>query len=158
MAEIINDQPPPPPPPPPTNPPAPFNAKDFVVQKGYWLTGKNYFQWSQFIRHTLKCCDMLDHIEGNPPLVTAPNFPSWDKDDSAIITWLWNSISPEISRNCMYLSSAKAVWEYLRHSYSMKQNMSACYDLKRKIFNTKQGNLSITEYFGVLNGFWIELD
>ncbi|KAI5400316.1 hypothetical protein KIW84_065271 [Lathyrus oleraceus] len=36
--------------------------------------------------------------------------------------------------------------------------MSACYDLKRKIFNTKQGNLSITEYFGVLNGFWIELD
>ncbi|KAI5445651.1 hypothetical protein KIW84_013754 [Lathyrus oleraceus] len=156
MAEIINDQPPPPPP--PTNPPAPFNAKDFVVQKGYWLTGKNYFQWSQFIRHTLKCCDMPDHIEGNPPLVTAPNFPSWDKDDSAIITWLWNSISPEISRNCMYLSSAKAVWEYLRRSYSMKQDMSACYDLKRKIFNTKQGNLSITEYFGVLNGFWIELD
>ncbi|XP_050920466.1 uncharacterized protein LOC127138110 [Lathyrus oleraceus] len=120
MAEIINDQPPPPPPPPPTNPPAPFNAKDFVVQKGYWLIGKNYFQWSQFIRHTLKCCDMLDHIEGNPPLVTAPNFPSWDKDDSAIITWLWNSISPEISRNCMYLSSEKAVWEYLRRSYSMK--------------------------------------
>ncbi|KAI5430357.1 hypothetical protein KIW84_034803 [Lathyrus oleraceus] len=40
----------------------------------------------------------------------------------------------------------------------MKQDMSACYDLKRKIFNTKQGNLSITEYFGVLNGFWIELD
>ncbi|KAI5412098.1 hypothetical protein KIW84_056961 [Lathyrus oleraceus] len=158
MAEIINDQPPPPPPPPPTNPPAPFNAKDFVVQKGYWLTGKNYFQWSQFIRHTLKCCDMLDHIEGNPPLVTAPNFPSWDKDDSAIITWLWNSISPEISRNCMYLSSAKAVWEYLRHSYSMKQNMSACYDLKRKIFNTKQGNLSITEYFGVLNGLNVEFD
>ncbi|KAI5416017.1 hypothetical protein KIW84_041169 [Lathyrus oleraceus] len=39
MAEIINDQPPPPPPPPPTNPPAPFNAKDFIVQKGYWLTG-----------------------------------------------------------------------------------------------------------------------
>ncbi|KAI5418768.1 hypothetical protein KIW84_043117 [Lathyrus oleraceus] len=37
MAEIINDQPPPPPPPPPTNPPAPFNAKDFVVQKGYML-------------------------------------------------------------------------------------------------------------------------
>ncbi|KAI5442315.1 hypothetical protein KIW84_011401 [Lathyrus oleraceus] len=58
----------------------------------------------------------------------------------------------------MYLSSAKAIWEYLRRSYSMKQDMSACYDLKRKIFNTKQGNLSITEYFGVLNGFWIELD
>ncbi|KAI5427289.1 hypothetical protein KIW84_032631 [Lathyrus oleraceus] len=37
MAKIINDQPPPPPPPPPTNPPAPFNAKDFVVQKGYML-------------------------------------------------------------------------------------------------------------------------
>lgn len=43
MAEIINDQPPPPPtpPPPPANPPVPFNTKDFVVQKGYWLTGND---------------------------------------------------------------------------------------------------------------------
>ncbi|KAK2419471.1 hypothetical protein QL285_041567 [Trifolium repens] len=36
--------------------------------------------------------------------------------------------------------------------------MSACYDLKRKIFNAKQENLPITEYFGVLNSLWIELD
>jgi hypothetical protein len=37
-------------------------------------------------------------------------------------------------------------------------DMSACYDLKRKIFNTKQGNLPVTDYFGVLNSLWIELD
>jgi predicted outer membrane lipoprotein len=40
----------------------------------------------------------------------------------------------------------------------MKQDMYACYDLKRKIFNTKQGNLPVTEYFGVLNALWTELD
>ncbi|CAI8598047.1 unnamed protein product [Vicia faba] len=58
----------------------------------------------------------------------------------------------------MYLSMAKAVWDYFCRRYSMKQDMSSCYDLKRKIFNTKQGSLSVNDYFGVLNGFWIELD
>ncbi|KAK2458660.1 hypothetical protein QL285_005791 [Trifolium repens] len=69
-----NDPPPsPPPPPPPSVIPPPFNAKDFVIQKGYWLNGeKNYFQWSQLIRQTLKGCDMIDHLDGDPPLVTAP--------------------------------------------------------------------------------------
>ncbi|KAK2431390.1 hypothetical protein QL285_029617 [Trifolium repens] len=101
---------------------------------------------------------MIDHLDGDPPLVTAPNFSSWDKDDYVIITWLWNSISLEISRNCMFLPTAQAIWNYLSCSYSMKQDMSAWYDLKRKIFNTKQGNLPVTEYFGVLNSLWIELD
>src|SRR6266487_2360674 len=156
--EQVENNPPPPPPPSPVIPP-PFNAKDFVIQKGYWLHGeKNYFQWSQLIRQTLKGCDLIDHLEGDPPVVTAPNFSSWDKDDSVIITWLWNSISPEISRNCMFLSTARAIWDYLSCSYSMKQDMSACYDLKRKIFNSKQGNLPVTEYFGALNALWIELD
>jgi hypothetical protein len=41
MAEIVND---PPPPPPPLVITPPFNAKDFVIQKGYWFNGeKNYF-------------------------------------------------------------------------------------------------------------------
>jgi hypothetical protein len=37
---------------------------------------------------------MIEHLDGDPLLVIAPNFSSWDKDDSVIIMWLWNSISP----------------------------------------------------------------
>lgn len=40
----------------------------------------------------------------------------------------------------------------------MKQDISVCYELKTKIFNTKQGTLYVTYYHGTLSGFWIELN
>ncbi|RDX77114.1 hypothetical protein CR513_42819, partial [Mucuna pruriens] len=38
------------------------------------------------------------------------------------------------------------------------KDSAACYDIKSKIFNSRQGTLSIIEYYGTLNGLWIELD
>ncbi|RDX74161.1 putative mitochondrial protein, partial [Mucuna pruriens] len=40
----------------------------------------------------------------------------------------------------------------------MKKDSTACYDIESKIFNSRQGTLSVTEYYGTLNGLWIELD
>lgn len=45
---------------------------------------KKLFQWSQIIHLTLKGCDMLDHIEENPSLVTDTNFLMWDTDNILI--------------------------------------------------------------------------
>ncbi|RDX85726.1 hypothetical protein CR513_33043, partial [Mucuna pruriens] len=40
----------------------------------------------------------------------------------------------------------------------MKNDSSACYDIGSKIFNSRQGTLSVIEYYLTLNGLWIELD
>ena len=40
----------------------------------------------------------------------------------------------------------------------MKKDTAACYELKNKVFNTKQGGLSVTDFYGTLNGLWIKLD
>src|ERR1044072_4689108 len=40
----------------------------------------------------------------------------------------------------------------------MKQDFATCFELENKVFNSKQGTLSVTEYHGILNGFWTELD
>ncbi|RDX89315.1 hypothetical protein CR513_28967, partial [Mucuna pruriens] len=40
----------------------------------------------------------------------------------------------------------------------MKEDSAACYDIESKIFNSRQGTLCVTEYYGTLNGLWIELD
>ncbi|PIN16938.1 hypothetical protein CDL12_10408 [Handroanthus impetiginosus] len=40
----------------------------------------------------------------------------------------------------------------------MKQDIAICYELKTKIFSTKQGNLSVTDYYGLLNRIWNELN
>ncbi|RDX83661.1 hypothetical protein CR513_35397, partial [Mucuna pruriens] len=121
---------------------------------------RNYLQWAQYIRTTLKGCNKFSHIEGNGPPKDDPKFEAWDDEDSLIMTWLWNSMTPEISPNYMFYSSAREIWENLIETYSIKKkkDSTVCYDIESKIFNSRQGTFSVTEYYATLNGLWIELD
>ena len=38
------------------------------------------------------------------------------------------------------------------------QDATLIYEIKTKITTTKQGTLSITEYYNVMKGLWLELD
>ncbi|RDX81797.1 hypothetical protein CR513_37480, partial [Mucuna pruriens] len=58
----------------------------------------------------------------------------------------------------MFYSSVREIWENLIETYSMKKDSTACYDIESKIFNSRQGTLSVIENYGTLNGLWIELD
>ncbi|RDX81894.1 hypothetical protein CR513_37386, partial [Mucuna pruriens] len=40
----------------------------------------------------------------------------------------------------------------------LQKDFVACYDIKSKIFNSRQRTFSVTKYYGTLNGLWIELD
>jgi len=70
------------------------------------LNGRNYLQ---FIRRTLKGTGRLNHIEGEAISPDNPSFQIWDNDDSRIITWLWGSMTTEISKNYMFYSSAREI-------------------------------------------------
>ena len=129
-----------------------------MLQSSYRLDGNNYLQWAQLVRATLKGRKKLSHLEGNSPAKTDSKYEDWDNEDSLIMTWLWNSMTPEISRNCMFFSTAKEIWENLCQTYSMKKDTAAWYEIENKIFHTSQGSLSVTNYYGMLNGLWIELD
>ncbi|RDX63014.1 hypothetical protein CR513_58598, partial [Mucuna pruriens] len=135
-------------------------AKDKVITLGpnelpnlvssYHLDGCNYLQWAQYICTTLKGRKKLSHIEGNGLPRDDPKFEAWDDEDSLIMTWLWNSDFGNKLK--LY------IWENLIETYSMKEGSAACYDIESKIFNSRQGTLSVIEYYGTLNGLWIELD
>ncbi|QHO08410.1 uncharacterized protein DS421_14g472380 [Arachis hypogaea] len=70
-----------------------------VLQGSYPFDGRNYLQWSQLVRTTLKGRKKLNHLERNPPATTDPKYEAWDDEDALIMTWLWHSMTPEISRN-----------------------------------------------------------
>ncbi|RDX61332.1 hypothetical protein CR513_60450, partial [Mucuna pruriens] len=61
-----------------------------------------------YIRTTLKGRKKLSHIEENDPPRDDPKFEAWDDEDSLIMTWLWNSMTLEISRNYMFYSSVRS--------------------------------------------------
>ncbi|RDX70253.1 hypothetical protein CR513_50526, partial [Mucuna pruriens] len=117
----------------------------------YRLNNRNYLQWAQYIRTTLKGRKKLSNIEGNDLSRDDPKFEAWDDENSLIMTWLWNSMTPEINRNYMFYCSIREIWKNLIETYSMKKDFVAFYDIERKIFNSRQGILSVTEYYETLN-------
>ncbi|RDX63810.1 hypothetical protein CR513_57709, partial [Mucuna pruriens] len=107
----------------------------------YRLDNRNYLQWAQYIHTTLTGRKKLSHIEGNYSPRDDPKFEAWDDDDSLIMTCLWNSMTPKISQNYMFYSSENPI-----ETYSIKKDSIAYYDIESKIFNSRQGTLSVTEY------------
>jgi len=80
------------------------NSEELLnIQAAYRQNGKNYLRWSQVVRTSLKGKGKLSHLLGIRPKPGDPRFHAWDEEDSMIMSWLWNSMTPEISDTCMLL-------------------------------------------------------
>ena len=128
------------------------------IQTAYMLTGKNYLKWSQFVQTYLKGKRKLSHLIGTGPKPEDPKFAAWDEADSMIMSWLWNTMSPEVSDTYMFLSTAKEVWDAVRQTYSKARDAAQVYEIKVKTSAMKQGNKTVTEYANSLQTLWQELD
>jgi len=124
----------------------------------YRFDGTNYSQWSQVVCTFLKGHRRISHLTGNSPKEEDPRFRSWDEKDSMIMSWLWNSIKLEISKNLMFLTTAKAIWENLQQTYSKKKDAELIYELKNQVSSTKQGGMFVTEYYNWMIGLWLQID
>ena len=120
------------------------------IQSAYRLNGKNYLKWSQLVRTFLKGKGKIGHLLGTGPEKVTAGFEAWDEEDSMIMSWLWNSMTPEISDTCMFLPSAKAIWDTVYQTYSKVHDAALIYEIKTKTTATKQGTKSVTEYANLL--------
>ena len=57
----------------------------------------------------LKGKGKINHLMGKGLKPGDPRFEVWDVEDSMIMAWLWNSMTPEISDTCMFLAMAKDI-------------------------------------------------
>lgn len=128
------------------------------IQVAYRLNGKNYLKWSQMVRKFLKGRGKLGHLLGNGPKQGDPKFDAWDEQDSMVMSWLWNSMVLEINDTCMFLNTAKDIWEAVRQTYSKVRDAAQIYAIKIKVTASKQGDRSVTEYSNLLKGLWQEMD
>ena len=58
---------------------------------------------------------------------------------------------------CLFLKSAKAIWDKIQGTYSKVGNTSNIFKLERKIERTSQGDHSVTAYYNQLETLWQEL-
>ena len=84
------------------------------IQAAYKLDGKNYLKWSQLVRTAVKGKGKISHLMSTGPKPEDPRFEVWDEEDSIIMAWLWNSMTPEISDTCMFLATAKDIWDAIQ--------------------------------------------
>ena len=75
-----------------------------------------------------------------------------------IMSWLWNSMVPEISGTCMFFTTTKEIWDVVNETYSKVYDVTQIFEIKTRIYATRQGDRSITEYANILKILWQELD
>jgi len=75
---------------------------------GIKLNGTNFQQWSRSVKIALRTRTKLTFIDGSckKPPPTSLNYEQWIRCDSMVVSWLLNSIVPELSEAFLYTSSA----------------------------------------------------
>jgi len=76
------------------------------------------------VRTFLKGRGKISHLTAFPPKATDSIFPTWDVEDFQIMSWLWNAMLPEVSRNYMFLGFTREIWKVVKQTYSKIQDAS----------------------------------
>jgi hypothetical protein len=121
------------------------------------LKGSNYLQWSRAVIVFLTGRGKESYLTTTKP-TDATKISKWIKEDAQIMTWLWNSLEPDVFNNVSYLESSKDIWDTLHLMYSSEVNITRIHELYQDMFSLQQGDRSIEEYFSLLQGMWDELN
>ncbi|RVX09169.1 hypothetical protein CK203_013737 [Vitis vinifera] len=67
-------------------------------------------------------------------------------------------MKPSIGKTYMFLPTTKDVWDAIRETYSDAENASQIFEIKTRLWQMKQGDREVTEYYTEMLGLWQELD
>ncbi|RVW31424.1 hypothetical protein CK203_086764 [Vitis vinifera] len=63
-----------------------------------------------------------------------------------------------IGKTYMFLPTAKDVWDAIWETYSDAENASQIFEIKMRLWQMKQGDREVTEYYTEMLGLWQDLD
>lgn len=69
-----------------------------------------------------------------------------------------NSMKPSIGKNYLFMPTARDIWEAVREMYSDAEDSSQIFEIKTKLWQLKQGERDLTEYYMEMTTLWQELD
>lgn len=96
--------------------------------------------------------------EAKEPNKPDPTWKKWKAKNSLIMSWMINSMEPNIGKPYLFLSTARKVWEDVRDCYSDLENCSQICHLKTHLWQSKQGDRDVTTYYNLMLTLWQELD
>ncbi|RVW82461.1 Retrovirus-related Pol polyprotein from transposon RE2 [Vitis vinifera] len=120
--------------------------------------GDNYDDWASDIQLALEARRKFEFLEGT---ITGPQPPytqsDWNTVNAMLVSWITNTIDPEVKSTLSKFRDAKRLWEHLKQRYAMV-NGPRIQQLKTSIAKCEQSkSMSVTTYYGQLNVLWEEL-
>ncbi|XP_058761729.1 uncharacterized protein LOC131635138 [Vicia villosa] len=123
------------------------------------LSGTNYHSWSRAVQVALRSKHKLHFINGALPRPPDEDRDSiaWDRCNTMIMSWLSNSVEPEISQSILWMETAAEIWSELKERF-YQGDVFRISDIQEEIYTLKQGDCTISAYYTKMKKLWQELD
>ncbi|XP_019179931.1 PREDICTED: uncharacterized protein LOC109175134 [Ipomoea nil] len=106
----------------------------------------------------LSCKNKLRFVDGSilKPSKNDRKYEVWECCNDLVMTWIIRSLFPMIGRSALWIDTAYDIWRYLKRRFS-QQDLFRIAEIKCEIYQTKQGDSSLNEYFTQQKLLWDEL-
>nr|GMD22815.1 uncharacterized protein LOC109150247 [Ipomoea batatas] len=133
------------------------NENPALVLVSVPLDGPNYLPWARAMTMALSCKNKIKFVNGSitKPLEDDPKFDVWSRVFSGL-SWIVRSLSPMVGQSVLWIDTAYGVWNDLKRRFS-QQDLFRIAQIKCEIYQTKQGDSSLNEYFTHQKLLWDEL-
>ncbi|XP_045832254.1 uncharacterized protein LOC123923607 [Trifolium pratense] len=123
------------------------------------LSGPNYHTWSRAMMVALRSKHKLHFINGAlpRPLDEDRDSIAWDRCNTMIMSWISNSVDPEISQSILWMDTASEIWKELKDRF-YQGDVFRISDIQEEIYTLKQGECTISAYYTKMKKLWQELD
>ncbi|GAV92017.1 UBN2_3 domain-containing protein, partial [Cephalotus follicularis] len=124
------------------------------------LDGTNYLVWSSACKFAIGSRGYKGFLTGDTtkPNETGPSQEKWETTNYLLMSYLTSSMDPGISRGYMLLDTSAVIWKTAETTYSHVGSKAQRYEIRKKIRETTQKELSVSQYYSTLKTLWHELD
>ena len=123
------------------------------------LNGRYFLELAKSVKLAIDGQGKLGFLTGEEktPKESDTLFRKWRSENSLIATWLLNSMEESIRKPYLFMST-KEIWVVVRETYYDLENHSQAFELKTRLWNSKQGETDITTNYNNMLALWQELD
>nr|XP_009775954.1 PREDICTED: uncharacterized protein LOC104225791 [Nicotiana sylvestris] len=133
------------------------NPGTILVTKQF--NGDCFGAWRRGIIIVLGAKKKLGFINGSyvQPSPGSPLFEHWEQCNNMILTWILNSLDPDISQSVIYSKSAKSLWDEVNQRYG-QANGAKMYEVQKDLSTISQGSSDVGSYFTRVKRLWNEME
>ncbi|KAL2942992.1 Retrovirus-related Pol polyprotein from transposon TNT 1-94 [Bienertia sinuspersici] len=82
---------------------------------------------------------------------------SWDTCNFMVISWILASVTDPIKKSVMFMNDSVQIWKHLEMRFSITNGAKKS-SLNKQLYETKQENKTVSEYYTNMRALWMELE